>query len=96
MNIVGVLVRPPHHEPHAGFLDPMCNCVTFCRYGGCEHVEYVKMLDVRLRPATVFQATLPVLQRRGRKRGSTVTKRGAAQADARMRKAELEPVLDRG
>ena len=51
-------------------------------YAGCEHVEYIKMLDLRLRPATSSQTTLPMQKRRGRKRGQTLTVRGAVSARA--------------
>ena len=83
--IVYVILRPAGHAPHPEFHDPLCTCAYFCRYAGCEHVEYVKMLALRLRPATSSAVTLPVQKRRGRKRGQTLTVRGAARAQKRWR-----------
>ena len=82
-NIVYVILRSPGHAPHAHIAEPLCTCVSYCRYAGREHVEYVKTLSVRLRPATTTTDTLPELKRRGRKRGHTLTKRGEAKAKAK-------------
>ena len=78
VNTVYVLVREPGHEPHPSIPQPICTCTSCCRYGGCEHIEFIKMLDLRLRKATTTTDTMPELKRRGRKRGSTLTNRSAA------------------
>ena len=80
-----VIIRPAGYAPHPEFHDPLCTCPCFCRYAGCEHVEYIKMLDLRLRPASSSQSTLPVQKRRGRKRGQTLTQRGATRAEKHTR-----------
>ena len=79
-NMCFVLVRPAHHPPFPTFAGPLCSCTCFCRYAGCEHVEFAKMLDLRLRPATSSAEQLPVQRQRGRKRGQTLTARGDAKA----------------
>ena len=78
-----VIVRKPGHAPHPHISQPLCTCVSYCRYASCEHVEYVKMLNLRLREATSTRDTLPENKRRGRKRGQTLTERGAAKAKAK-------------
>ena len=35
---IGMMPWPLH-------MDPVCTCPGFARYGGCEHVEFTKMLD---------------------------------------------------
>jgi len=82
-NMCFVFVRPAHHPPFPTFADPLCSCTCFCRYAGCEHVEFAKMLDLRLRPATSSAEQLPVQRQRGRKRGQTLTVRGDARAKRR-------------
>ena len=64
-----VILRPDGQPPAPSFTGPLCTCVPFCRYAGCEHVEYVKCQDFPLRKATSTAASLPVQQKRGRKRG---------------------------
>lgn len=73
-----VIVAAPGTGPWPRFRSPMCTCPHFGRYAGCEHAEFVKMLDLRLRPATSFPEALPVLRRKGRKPGVNLTMRGAA------------------
>ena len=83
-----VFVKPAGHPPHprcAGFL---CTCISYCRYAGCEHVEFTKILNLRLRPATSSAEQLPVQRKRGRKRGQTLTARGESKARcARVKQA---------
>ena len=62
-----VIVRKPGHAPHPHISEPLCTCVSCCRYASCEHVEYVKMLNLRLREATSTKDTLPENKRRGPK-----------------------------
>ena len=57
--------------------NPTGTCSSFARYGGCEHVEYVKMLQLRVRDATLSTDTLPMQRKRGRKPGP-ITARGKA------------------
>ena len=85
---VYVLVRKPGHAPHACHPGPLCTCVCFCRYCGCEHVEYVKFLDLRLQKATYSADALPELKRRGRKRGVTMTQRAPSEGSAKKKKRE--------
>ena len=49
-----------------------CTCKWFCRHAGCEHVEYVSMLALRLQkqPKYPNPQELPGTRPRGRKRGS--------------------------
>ena len=83
-----VWVRPAHYPPLPTFTDPLCSCACFCKYAGCEHVEFTKMLDLRLRPATSSAEQLPVQRKRGRKRGQTLTARGESKARcARVKQA---------
>jgi hypothetical protein len=71
-----VLVRTAGMMPWPLHLDPVCTWPGFARYGGCEHVEFTKMLDLRLRPQTSNPQTLPVLRKKGRKAGNCLTRRG--------------------
>jgi hypothetical protein len=83
-----VWVRPAHYPPLPTFTDPLCSFACFCRYAGCEHVEFTKMLDLRLRQATSSAEQLPVQRKRGRKRGRTLTARGESEARrARVKQA---------
>ena len=84
VNISYVIVRAPGHGPHEQICEPLCTCAVYCGYGGCEHVEFVKTLNLRLRPATASLDALPVLKRRGRKPGHTLTQRGAERAEKRL------------
>jgi len=79
VDLVFVVLREDGHPPAPFFPGPLCTCVPFCRYAGCEHVEYVKCVDFPLRKATSTADSLPVQQRRGRKRGPT-TARAKAKA----------------
>ena len=80
VNIAYVILRKPGHAPHPTISEPFCTCVCYCRYASCEHVEYAKFRTFRLRAATSTVDALPELKRRGRKRGKTLTQRGAAKA----------------
>ena len=53
---------------------PVCTCKWFCRYGGCEHVEYVAMLELRLQktPRHGNPQVVPGTCARGRKRKASV------------------------
>ncbi len=83
VNTVYVLLRSPGHAPHPHHPSPLCTCICFCRYAGCEHVEYMKFINLRLRQATASREFLPELKRRGRKRGVTLTQRSGAKALAK-------------
>jgi hypothetical protein len=52
---------------------PVCTCKWFCRHAGCEHVEYVAMLTLRLQqnPRHGNPQEIPATRSRGRKREST-------------------------
>ena len=78
VNIAYVILRKPGHAPHPTISEPLCTCLCYCRYAGCEHVEYAKFRTFRAATSTVD--ALPELKRRGRKRGKTLTQRGAAKA----------------
>ena len=75
-----VLVRAPGQKPWPLYKDPLCTCPAFARYGGCEHAEFVKMLDLRLREQSSEPDHLPILRRKGRKPGQCLTRRGASAA----------------
>ena len=47
-----------------------CTCAECCQHGGCEHCEYVAMLDLRLRAKTSFPDRLPRQRPRGRPQGA--------------------------
>ena len=59
-----------------------CTCAMSSRYGDCEHAEYVRMLSLRVRAATISGDNVPTQQKRGRKKGP-VTARSKARAMAR-------------
>ena len=64
-----VFVRAPGHGPWPCFPGLLCTCRHFGRYAGCEHIEFAKTIDLPLRKATSTTDSLPVQQKRGRKRG---------------------------
>ena len=66
-NICYVCVSKVDKFPFPPCREPMCTCATFCRYGDCEHAEYVRMIDLRLRCATSSPESLPMQRKRGRK-----------------------------
>ena len=77
---VYVFAKTQGHPPCPKWNGLICTCEHFCRYQGCEHVEYVKMLELRLRPSSSSVDVLPVVARRGRVQGTAMTQRGAARA----------------
>ena len=80
VNIACVILRKPGHAPHPTISEPLCTCLCYCRYAGCEHIEYAKFRTFRLRAVTSTVDALPELKRRGRKRWKILTQRGAAKA----------------
>jgi len=73
--------------PFPAMPSPVCTCMVCSRYASCEHIEYVKMLDLRLRAATSFPEAIPLQRAVGRKRGTTRRKarRAAPKAKAKGR-----------
>ena len=59
--------------------DGQGTCAMHCRYGDCEHAEFVRMLPLRVRSATISADKIPGQRPRGRKCGAT-TSRGRLQA----------------
>ena len=47
-NLAYVIVTADTRFFRAAARGPVCTCKWFCRYAGCEHVEYVAMLNLRL------------------------------------------------
>ncbi len=92
VNVAYVIVKAARRPPYPLLPGPLCTCSQFCRYAGCEHVEFIKMLDLRLRAASSFPEALPVLRTRGRKPGTRLTQRSEAKAAAkpRVRKTTLK------
>ena len=62
---VFVFVRAEGEGPWSWYPGFLCTCSNFMRYGGCEHIEYAKTLDLPLRAATSTAAQLPVQHQRG-------------------------------
>ena len=64
-----------------------CTCDQFSKHSGCEHIEYVKSLDIlnmQDQPNSRDSLSAP-LQKMGRKRGSCTTARGKAAAAKKNR-----------
>ncbi len=72
--IAYVIVATGLAAPFPAAHEPLCTCAGYASAGGCEHVEYVKMLHLRLRAATSFPEAIPTQRPRGRKRGTTVVR----------------------
>ena len=73
-NIAYVIISSDASIFRACTRGPVCTCKWFCRHAGCEHVEYVAMLSLRLeeRPRHACPQEIPGTRPRGRKRGATV------------------------
>ena len=77
-NICYVCVSKVAKFPFPACRDPRCTCPIFGRYGDCEHAEYTRMMDLRLRSATSFPESVPLQRKRGRKPGKKLTATGRA------------------
>ncbi len=82
-DIAYVFVLEPGHGYMGVGTSPACTCASFCHHGGCEHCEFVAMLNLRLRTQSSFPESLPSQRKRGRPlgahtRGSKRLPRGAS------------------
>ena len=73
-NIAYVVISSDARIFRACARGPACTCKWFCCYAGCEHVEYVAMLPLRLEahPRHANPQAIPGTRPRGRKRGATL------------------------
>jgi hypothetical protein len=87
-NIAYVIISADASIFRACTRGPVCTCKWFCRYAGCEHVEYVSMLTLRLQKEPRHQdpQEIPATRPRGRKRGATVVASSATQAKSSNRR----------
>ena len=88
MTLPYVLVASDGHQTCPQWTQPGCTCQHFGRYAACEHETCVRMLDLRVRDATLSGEKLPNQPRRGRKKGRALTERG--------RKAVTKETLKQG
>lgn len=87
VDVCYVIVSKAALLPFRACPDGQCTCFVFCRYGDCEHAEFVRMLPLRVRSATSSGHMVPTQKKRGRKRGPT-TQRAKATASKKQREQD--------
>lgn len=76
VDVFYVFVPAAGHEAPVGCRTMVCTCESHCRYEGCERIEFLRVLDLRLRAKESSPDDLPTQRRHGRKPGPKKTIRG--------------------
>ena len=85
VDIVYVFVRKSGsvHPMCSSWASDLCTCAAYCHYSGCEHVEYVKFVNLRCRPRERIEHAMPVPKRRSRRAPSPRSRTGRERAAAK-------------